>query len=451
MPNRTPPCQGSGAGRTRPWPLCAPPAPRDPEPPPAPAFLTPRNRRACELPKAPPKIPGAPEPPPPPPHGRGPGGSSGAAPGAPPGGGNRGRFPAAPGGGGAAAPGCHFTGTKRRRSGQVRGSGTGTGGAGGCPGGSFPSAHRGGLREPRGLRRERSERARFPEPHRAGGRRRGLLPGLRGRLGGEGVGGQTPGPPPSKNQQKIPQNCAGTALPPSGRGPRGCAPMAGRGRGSPGRAGAAPAPNGGVPGGALQLPLLLGLPATPAQGFWGCAELGAEWRYPKRKPRAPPGGPRWGLGPKRRAWDHRFLGRGDETPGPQLGPDTPAPLPPAPGLGFPRRVQVPPRCIPLRRCPPGGSPLSFWGFAFVGWRRAALCSPGVVEQRQELGGLRRAPALPPSQPPRRGSPPSSGSVLAFLPGPTKPSRRWFGSERTCGKAKPEGVLERPTARRRAGT
>ncbi|KAI6072355.1 hypothetical protein LUU34_01415300 [Aix galericulata] len=84
VPNRTPPCHGSGAGGTRPWPLCAPPAPRDPEPPPAPAFLTPRNRRACELPKAP---PGSPEPPNPRRHlptGGGRAGAAGPPPGLPP-------------------------------------------------------------------------------------------------------------------------------------------------------------------------------------------------------------------------------------------------------------------------------------------------------------------------------------------------------------------------------
>lgn len=130
-----------------------------------------------------------------------------------------------------------------------------------------------------------------------------------------------------------------------------------------------------------------------------------------------------------RAWDHPRLGRRDRAPGPQVGTDTPDPLPPAPGLGFPCRVQVPPpppRCVPLRRCPPGGSPLSSWGFAFVGWRRAALCSPEVVEQRQEPAGLCRAPALPPS--PLGGVPRFQQRYPGVSPRPSKtlPAVVWLG-------------------------
>lgn len=148
----------------------------------------------------------------------------------------------------------------------------------------------------------------------------------------------------------------------------------------------------------MQLPLLLGLSPTPSQGFWGCAELGAEWRYPKRKPRAPPGGPRWGLA-EAPGLGPPFFGAWGRSPPPPAGPGHPGPAATCPRLGFPTQGSGSPSLHPAPAMPAGGVPAELLGFCLCGVEKGGLCAArGVVEQCQELGGLCRAPALPPPSP-----------------------------------------------------
>lgn len=242
--------------------------------------------------------------------------------------------------------------------------------------------------------------------------------------------GADPGPPTFKKLTKNPKKQRGDGAAPVGtRTPR-LRPGGGEGAREPRVGWSRPGAEWGGPWGGFAAPLAAGSSPHAIPGAFGDAQSWGQSGDTQKESRGHPREVRAGVWPKPLVWDHRFWGCGDEAPGPQLGPDTPAPLPPAPGLGFPRRVQVPPRCIPLRRCPPGGSPLSFWGFAFVGWRRGGSVQPGGWwSSARSSVGFAEPLLCPPPQPPRRGSPPFQWQRPGISPWPYKPLPAvvWLGA------------------------